>query len=234
MRKGLIYSLIDPRDNLVKYVGQTISNINKRYNQHLVDYKRRVCKVNSWIKSLSDIELKPIIEIIEEDIDRNQLDKKEITYIALFKSVGANLKNHTIGGQGHLGQKMSEKAKQKRKITNKLSERMKEKHKNHSLFMKEAIKSGKLPNPVTYVSRESRKKQGESLKLFRQSHPNAYDNVANSRRKSVISMDLDGNELMHFKSVKDTAEYYGFSNSGIADTCRGLYKQCRGFKFKYG
>ncbi len=231
MRKGLIYCLVDPRDNLVKYIGQTISLLKRRYNQHLVDYKRRNCKVNSWIKHLSKLKLKPIIEIIENDIDQDKLDEKEISYIALFKSVGANLKNHTIGGKGHKGEKMSESSKTKRSITNKNSKRMLEKHKNHSNLMKDRYKLGLIKFPQKTL--ESIKKQSQSIKIKRNKNPELWKNLINSRKRSIVSMDMSGNILMEFESIKDAANHYNIFSTSITQVCKGKYKQYLGYKFKY-
>lgn len=215
MKKGLIYCLKDPRTNLVRYIGQTVSILSKRYNQHLVDYKRRNCKVNSWIKSLASLELKPIIEIIEDDIDQDKLDNKEIAYIALFKSVGANLKNHTIGGKGHFGERMTEKAKEKRKITNQNSERMKEKHKNHSIFMKEKFeklrKLGIIKPKIIKVKR---------VKI-----------IITKKVKIIYGMNMSGNNLKKFKSYKEAAIYYKLSPGCVADVCKKKRLSTKGYRF---
>lgn len=202
MRKGLIYCLVDPRDNLVKYIGQTISKLEKRYNQHLVDYKRRNCKVNSWIKSLITKDLKPIIEIIEDNIDEINLDKKEIAYIALYKSCGANLKNHNIGGSGNRGHKMTEEAKKKRAITNLTSEKMMEKHRNHSIFMKNKFKEISLNKP----------KKVEKIKY-------------------IISTNLSESIVNKFKTYKEASEYHRISEKYISEVCRNKRFSVKGFRF---
>lgn len=237
MIKGRIYALIDPRDNLVKYIGKTKTIGNKRYNQHLVDWKRRTSKSCSWIKHLLSINLKPIEEIIEENISEQELNSKEIKYIALFKACGANLKNHTIGGEGHNGQKMSEKSKIKRKETNKNSIKMVQKHKEHSEFMKNKVKEGKWVNPLIYSTpdkiQNGRIKRIESLKITRINKPEKFEEGYKKVRKPIISMDIEGNELIVFDSVKSAGEFYNIASTNITGVCKGRYKQMKGYTFKY-
>jgi hypothetical protein len=87
-----IYTLSDPNTNEVRYVGKTI-NTKRRYKQHLYD-KRQTSHKHSWIKSLKDIGLKPIMNIIEECNDN--WEEREIYWISKYD----NLTNHKLGGNG--------------------------------------------------------------------------------------------------------------------------------------
>jgi len=57
-----IYTLSHPITNEVRYVGKTI-NIKRRYKQHL--YDKRGSHKASWVKSLKNEGLKPIMNIVE-------------------------------------------------------------------------------------------------------------------------------------------------------------------------
>ena len=107
--KYFIYQLIDPNNNEIRYVGQTI-NIKQRYNRHISDSFRKNTHLYCWIKSLIKDNKKPIIEVIEEcDIDC--IDIFEKMYISLYKSWGVRLTNLDSGGQKNRG--MSNETKQK-------------------------------------------------------------------------------------------------------------------------
>lgn len=96
---GYIYSLIDPRDNKVKYVGQTRFKLEKRYKEHLRNSKYQATKnhnVYCWINELDFNGLTPIIQKIEE-IDIKQLNEREKYWILKY---GDDLKNMTVGGDG--------------------------------------------------------------------------------------------------------------------------------------
>lgn len=111
--KYYIYTLSSPLDEeMVKYVGYTC-NPTKRYSKHVNSYKYGVSKVKTWIKSLHFKELKPIMNIIDEFDTVEKAKQAEIGYIKLYKSVGANLKNLTLGGEGIVGYKHTKEDKEK-------------------------------------------------------------------------------------------------------------------------
>jgi len=85
-----IYTLTDPKNNEVRYVGKTI-NPERRYKQHLYD-KRRSHKA-SWVQSLRNDNLKPIMSIIEECTESNWRDSERY-WIQQFN----NLTNLKEGG----------------------------------------------------------------------------------------------------------------------------------------
>lgn len=97
-----IYSLSDPISNQVRYIGLT-SSINNRYKQHLAD--KRTSHKKAWLSSLKSQGIYPSVDIIESDLSLEQAFKKEISYILLFKSMGAKLVNMTIGGEAPMANK---------------------------------------------------------------------------------------------------------------------------------
>lgn len=102
--KFIVYVLKDPRNDKIKYVGKTSRNrLQERFKEHLKnDCKKR--KVSKWIKELLDLKLKPIIEVIDESNNEEDIFKKEKEYIKLFNK--KNLLNMTDGGDGPSGYKM--------------------------------------------------------------------------------------------------------------------------------
>lgn len=63
-------------------------------------FLKRKTKNNSWIKSLLKIGLKLEIVIIEDDLEKENLDEVEIYYIYAFRFLGADINNMTPGGTG--------------------------------------------------------------------------------------------------------------------------------------
>lgn len=108
----IIYMLVDPVSEDVKYIGKTKRTLSERLNAHMYELKYNTKKVN-WVKSMKTKGLVP--SIIELDVvDDNEANFWEIHYISLFKSWNIPLLNATPGGDGlPIGYKHSEETKQK-------------------------------------------------------------------------------------------------------------------------
>ncbi len=116
-----IYTLTDPEDGDIKYIGKT-NNIEKRVKRHYSDYYIQLepwTKKNKWLKYLKNKKLVPIIEILDIG-DDNNINSLEKYWICQFKVWGFKLKNQTDGGDGvsWLGKKHSEESKKLMKISN--------------------------------------------------------------------------------------------------------------------
>lgn len=99
-----IYTLSHPITNEVRYVGKTI-NVNRRFKQHLHD--KRCSHKASWVKSLKNEGLKPIMTILETCSDNWQ--EREIYWMSQYD----NLTNLKKGGGIDYVRTTSEETKQK-------------------------------------------------------------------------------------------------------------------------
>jgi group I intron endonuclease len=140
-----IYSLRDPREESIRYIGLTTRELNKRLNEHLsID-----CKFykGNWIKSILKNNLIPIIELIEDNLTLENAKLKEKQYILLYKSLGAKLTNLTNGGEGTSGYKHSNITKEILSVKRKgiLNPFYNKKHNQESLC-KMSIKQSKENN----------------------------------------------------------------------------------------
>lgn len=93
----VIYGLIDPRTEMLRYIGKT-SNISNRMRDH---YSFRVPSTHKecWLHDLRELSMKPDIFILE-DVDANSWECAERYWIEQFKFMGADLTNGTSGGDG--------------------------------------------------------------------------------------------------------------------------------------
>lgn len=155
--KTYIYTLSDPRNNEVRYVGKAL-NPNKRFINHLSSKNKTHCR--SWIKSLLDLNLLPILDIIDET--ENNWELLEQYWISQFKCWGFNLTNHTIGGEGQFGRKASLETKNKMSLSRQ--------GKKLSKLSKEKISFKNKGNIKTEIQKE---KIASSLKEFysQKEHP---------------------------------------------------------------
>ena len=93
---GSVYYLVDPTTDAVRYVGQTVQQIDVRLNSHIykgsTDQQRRTNTAKrKWIESLRPN--RPIIVVAEDAIPVAKLDSREQHHIALQAAKGAELLN---------------------------------------------------------------------------------------------------------------------------------------------
>jgi hypothetical protein len=105
-----IYTLSHPLTNEVRYIGKTVESLSKRLGKHIVDSRKRNHRCANWIKSITKLNLKPIIEEVDQ-VPENICSETEIYWIAQFKAWDFRLINHTIGGEGTTGYKYTEAQK---------------------------------------------------------------------------------------------------------------------------
>ncbi len=140
-KSGLIYGLIDPRYGIIRYVGQTVTTLNQRFEGHLkVDEKGCSYKEN-WIRKLSSLNLQPepvvlafgikvpfitylkIGNKIKPFYDFDSLDKEEIYFINVTKeecdTAGIKCVNSNNGGHGESSRYLSHEGKKHSKEWNK-------------------------------------------------------------------------------------------------------------------
>jgi len=95
-----IYGLVDPRDSLVRYIGQSVSP-KYRYKHHLHALKKGygAYKIN-WINKLKEANQKPILTIISCN-SKEEINWKETYYINLYqellKNIDSKLTNADFG-----------------------------------------------------------------------------------------------------------------------------------------
>lgn len=136
-----IYTLSCPITGEIKYVGKTIQLLEDRLRMHIYETKRTSNKRTNWIKSLLAKDLKPIISLLEE-VGENWAEREQY-WIAHYRSLGCNLKNDTIGGEGCCGRVCSEETRNKirksntgRKYSEEAKKNMSEAHIGKSVVIK--------------------------------------------------------------------------------------------------
>ena len=89
-RTNIIYGLKDPRNDVYQYIGKSTVG-DKRALAHLT--KSHSPKIKSWIESLAENWLYPIIEIIEEVEDLDDLPDREKYWIDYYYNINPDLFN---------------------------------------------------------------------------------------------------------------------------------------------
>lgn len=91
-----LYSLNCPITGETKYIGKTIDT-HTRMRKHLTAQKKTA--TSKWIFSLKSKGLKPVMNVIAT-VSKKTWQDEERKLILRFRSLGAPLLNHTIGGEG--------------------------------------------------------------------------------------------------------------------------------------
>lgn len=166
-----IYVLIDPRNNRIRYVGQTARKLSDRYSEHCEKQRQNNHRTH-WLELLRALNLKPIMQVIEECNESNWAER-EIYWIAEHKRTGCDLVNDTLGGEGGspmLGKKHTEETRRKQSaaaLGRSISEEVKTiiGNKNRGKKRSQEVKQAQSINSKAYWSRvENREQVAESVK----------------------------------------------------------------------
>jgi hypothetical protein len=90
--KNIVYGLRDPRNDVYYYIGKSSVGM-KRPMTHLVESHSE--KVNAWVTELKEKGYFPLIDIIEEVEDLDDLSEREKYWIAYYYEINPNLLNST-------------------------------------------------------------------------------------------------------------------------------------------
>lgn len=99
---NIIYALVDPRTSSARYVGMSTRG-SARPEEHLwMAQNGEHTHKASWIRSLDKLGLAYGIEVLEECETPEELPERERYWIKKLRAEGADLTNHTDGGEGLL------------------------------------------------------------------------------------------------------------------------------------
>lgn len=227
MKKFIIYKHTSPIGKV--YIGQTSqSDPIKRWRNGGKGYFRKDEYGNYQQKLIvEDINKYPWEDWKHEIIDScNTLEEAnnlEVYYIKLYKSNNPKFGyNMTSGGQGHLGQPMSQETKDK------LSRIIKDKYKNDKEYA-EKVRRAHLGIPMHENTRkallEARigKKHTDETKL----------KIGKANGKIVLQFDLNGNFLKEYYSAAEAAKSINMVPASIVNQCNNVTRKCNNYLFIY-
>lgn len=220
-----VYQHVDPRTNLVRYIG-------KGRGKRAWDLRDRHGHHKNWLKQLKNEGLEPRVELIETNKTEEQAFELERLWIAACRSSFQPLTNSTDGGQGASGCVKSEETRRK------LSEALK--GEKNPQFGRTGENS---PNFGKTFNEEHRKKLSENHARHwlgkthsedtRKKLSKALKGKPAPNRRTVIGTNLATGEQRTFGSTYAAAAFVGGGQPSISDCCLGKQKTCKGWTFRY-
>lgn len=225
-RKVYIYTLTDPKDGSVKYIGKTF-RLGRRLRDHLYEAKKSNTPKNAWINKLLREGRKPILDIIDECYIKESNDL-EIYWISQFKTWGFELKNYTNGGEGSYGVEPWNKGlkgvfNHSDDSKKKMSEKRKGllKGENNGFYGKKHSKE----NIELFKKLSSERKWSDDMM-------NKMSGINSKCIKKVFCYDLQGNLVKKYDYGKQTEED-GFNSNMVSKVCRGIRKTHKSHIFSF-
>lgn len=213
-----IYTLTDPRNNDIRYIGKT-NNLKNRLKTHICEAKKGNTHKNNWIKSLTTNNIKPIIEILDI-IDGDDWGIAEKYWISQFKTWGFNLVNNSEGGENPpILKSHSEKTKQKLSLIKTEYFKNNKHHRKGVSHTKEhilKILETKKNNPLVYTD-EIKKNMSDSHLI--------------SSNVPCGQYTLNGELIKVWDRVIDASHYY--KTNHIIAVCQNKRKTTKGFIWSF-
>lgn len=230
MSKTLIYALLDPETNKIRYIGKSSVGM-ARPKQHFrpAILNKEKSHKNNWIKQLIAKGLEPKIKIIAQVENPSDLSDAEIFCIAYFRYIGEDLTNGTDGGEGSLGRKMTDTMRIALYKANKGRPRTEEQKDHMRKIMTGRIVSYETREKLRVLALNKRHSEETKQKL-------RYPKSVEHKRKLSISrggkpfVDENGNV---YNTQKEAALALGCCQVSVGDVLSGKFKQTKGHTFRY-
>jgi len=185
---GIIYKI--EFENSKIYIGQTVQSLKHRHQRHLNEaYNLNSNGYNTALsRALRKHKNKFLIEIIEE-VEEDQLNKKEIFYIDFYNSY-KNGYNCTLGGKTTKGYKHTDESKTK------MSKSKKQKYigennpfygKSHSLEAKLKISLAQVGRVQSVEEKEKKSKNNKKHWLGKKLPQEMKNSISRTRKKKKLA-----------------------------------------------
>jgi group I intron endonuclease len=217
-----IYVLVDPRTNLVKYVGKTI-NPKMRFRTYIKQAKsgKRNNLVINWVKSLLKENLLPKMEII--DSIEGEWEWLEVYWISQFKTWGFNLKNMTDGGDANPMNNPDVRLK----ISNHMKNIIRDDEWGSNISL---AKKGVKIHSKEQIKKYSNDNSGNGNPMYNKKHTT---DALEKMKLPVLQYTLDGNFIKEWSSAADIERETDMLARSINRCAKGDRPSAYGYKWEY-
>ena len=227
---GVIYKTTNLINNKI-YIGKRIFNKDKFFKNKYYGSGRALKE------AIKKYGIENFDREILEGVDNDFLEEREIYWIQKYKSnnkdIGYNL---TKGGNSKYGRKIGNMSDDtKKKISESVSKYLKDnghpfEGKYHSEESKEKIKNKLKGRRLTD---EHIRKLADGHRGLKYNKPPKDLKVKIDQSIAIKQLSLCGNFIREWTSIMEAAKELNIDRSGISRACRGVYKQCGGYKWHY-
>ena len=195
------------------YVGKTVFSLEKRWKEHLHEYKRERCKNRPLYRAMNKYGPEHFFISEIEDCSPDVLCEREIYWIKFYDSYGHNGYNATFGGDG--------------------------KHFIDYDIIYEKWNNGLTCKNIAIVLNMDESHVRKILRdIYNITHDDIKKRIIAVKSKSVIQLDIHtGYYIKEYNSLSDVCKSLGVhhrSTSHIADVCNGKRKSAYGYKWMWG
>jgi hypothetical protein len=240
MRITYIYYLQDPTNGDIRYVGKT-TDLKRRLKDHIKRSLKYKFHSATWIKSLSDKGVLPIIVEIERIFDDSWKDREK--YWIQFYREKYDLTNILDGGQDGPNDKTLLKMKESiRKHYDSILKPVNQ-YDLDGNFIKQwkssvdASKELKINNSnINLVCKGIRKKAGGFMWRYDDNNENnigEYTKQPNYNEKKILQSTLDDNMIKTYSNTKQASIETKILRTSIVNCLQNRTKTAGGYKWKY-
>lgn len=227
-----IYALVDPRDEMVRYIGKTICP-SKRLSSHINESKKYKHHRAKWIRSLLKEDMKPIFKILKI-CPLSEFTIYESEFIKFYKS--DKLTNSDESGSGNINRK--------REIIENAIDKIRKKvyqfdlDGNYIQEFKSTRDAARRMNTLhSHISRCCNgiiRHTGGFIYKYNRNPKIEKVLIPNAVKKPIIEVDSDGNIINEWGSLMDCSRDTKIDNGNISRVCKGQLKWTKGrfFRFK--
>lgn len=234
MTLRVIYGLLDPRTDEIRYIGKSSSGLKRPYSHFKPgSLQKDDTHKGRWLKKLTSEGVTCRILILEEVLETDDLSDRERWWISFGRSEGWPLTNLTEGGEGLSGMVFSQEHRAKISASNKGRRLTEETKTKLSAVAKgrrlsDDHKKKLLASRPTVVSEETRKKLG-AVHRGKVVSEHTRKKIAVARKVPVV----DKSTGIVYPSQKDAAHALGLCLRSVGRVLRGSLKQTGGHTFSY-